>query len=317
MKARQSEEISVFIANLRNSIWVLGIPSFLFGVTDRGVAALADGYVSFVELFHVFATSFLLISWLYLKPEKNLILSSANQLQEYGDDLTLFQNEAYLLAAQSRMLELQKYHLVNQKYVLPLPYVCQVYHLLNLKHLETVHHFSLNNLKVIGINSFQPTALGGAIKFQTVMDSPVSILKLWRQPIVEVDLILHSPYTVELSIPVYNNKKIVVLFNALPLSDNRHVLLIDIYSNLNWPRFLLQIMLHVASYLTLYEDLPYLRQLAKKNLTERETRGSKDSNKSSSCKTMWLFRRFVDLYGPQLNQLHAASELKQIVGAEV
>ncbi len=70
MKVSRSEEISVFIANLRNSIWVLGIPSFLFGMTDRGVAALSDGYVSFAELFHVFATSFLLISWLYLKPEK-------------------------------------------------------------------------------------------------------------------------------------------------------------------------------------------------------------------------------------------------------
>ncbi len=134
-----------------------------------------------------------------LEAGKNLILNSANQLQEYGDDLTLFQNQAYLLAAQSRMLELQQYHLVNQKYVLPLPYVCQIYHLLNLKHLETVHHLSLNNLKVIGINSFKPTDLGGAIKFQTVMASPISILKVWRQPIVEVDLILHSPIQLNLA----------------------------------------------------------------------------------------------------------------------
>ncbi len=75
-------------------------------------------------------------------------------------------------------------------------------------------------------------------------------------------------------------------------------------------------MLHMASCLTLYEDLPYLRQLAKKNLTEREPRNSHDSNKSASCKTMWLFRRFIDLYGTQLNQLHVSSEPKQIVGAE-
>jgi hypothetical protein len=162
---------------------------------------------------------------------------------------------------------------------------------LNLKHLESIHSFSLNNLRVIKISHFQPTNSGGIIKFQTVLDSPLNPLRIWRQAIVEVSLILHTPYTVELSIPVYNNKHITVIFNALPINNNEHKLFIDIYSNLKWPKPLLQLLLHFASSLTLFEDLPYLRKLAERNI-HRLVNMSKVSNHE----TMWLYRRFVDLY---------------------
>jgi hypothetical protein len=300
-------EFPLSLIKLRNSIWLLGIPSFLFGVSDRGFAALSDGYVSFVELFNLFATSCLFLSWLYLRPEESLNWDNSSKLLEYKGNPCLSQDEMYLLKAQSRMAELQEYHLINQKYILPLPYLCQIYHLLNLKHLESVHSFSLNNLKIIGISDFQSTTMGGAVKFQTIIESPASILKMWRQPVVEVELVLHTPYTVELSIPVYNGKRIVVIFNALPLSDTEHVLLIDIYSNLNWPRFFLQFALHIASCLTLFEDLPYLYQLAKKNSSCLV-----NSHKGSNHKAMWLFRRFVDLYGSKLGQFKAEVEPKQL-----
>ncbi|WP_201027275.1 hypothetical protein, partial [Salmonella enterica] len=134
--------------------------------------------------------------------------------------------------------------MIGQEYTLPFPYICQIYHLLNLKHLETIHKFSLNNLKVINVSHYQATNSGGIIKFQTVLDSPINPLRMWRQPIVEVDLILHNPYTVELSIPVYNEKRITVIFNALPLTETEHQFFINIYSDLKWPRPLLQIILH-------------------------------------------------------------------------
>jgi hypothetical protein len=82
------------------------------------------------------------------------------------------------------------------------------------------------------------------------------------------------------------------MFNALPLSNNEHKLFIDIYSNLEWPKPLLQILLHCASSLTLFEDLPYLRKLAERNISRLV-----NTSKSSNNETMWLFRRFVDLYG--------------------
>jgi hypothetical protein len=182
--------------------------------------------------------------------------------------------------------------MISQEYILPFPYLCQIYHLLNLKHLETVHSFSLNNLRVVNISYFQPTAIGGIIKFETLLDSPVNPLRIWRQPTVEVDLILHTPYTVELSIPVYNHKRIFVIFSALPLNQTEHQFFIDIYSDLDWPKPLLQVILHFASCLTIFEDLPYLRALADRNI-ERLF----NLNLASNHESMLLFKRFVELYG--------------------
>jgi hypothetical protein len=268
-------ELALFITKLKNGIWLAGIPSWLFGITDRSLAAFADGYLSTLEVFQLFTASFFFLSWLYLRPENDLN-----------------SNEGYLCPTQDNRFELRKRHMISQEYILPFPYLCQIYHLLNLKHLETVHKFSLNNLRVINISSFQPTAIGGIIQFQTILESPMNALRIWRQPIVEVDLILHTPYTVELSIPVYNGKRITVMFYALPLNHREHQLFIEIYSDLDWPKPILQILLHLASCLTLFEDLPYLRNLGEKNI-ERLF----NVNLASNHKTMLLFKRFVELYG--------------------
>ncbi|BAY22580.1 hypothetical protein NIES2100_23430 [Calothrix sp. NIES-2100] len=268
-------ELALFILKLKNGIWLAGIPSWLFGITDRSLAAFADGYISALEVFQLFTASFFFLSWLYLRPENEL-----NNTQ------------AYLCPTQDQRFELKKRHMISQEYILPFPYLCQIYHLLNLKHLETIHKFSLNNLRVINISSFQPTVGGGIIKFQTVLESPLNALRIWRQPIVEVDLILHTPYTIELSIPVYNGKRITVMFYALPLTQSEHYLFIEIYSDLDWPKPILQILLHCASCLTLFEDLPYLRNLYEKNI-ERLFNVSLASNHQ----TMLLFKRFVELYG--------------------
>ncbi|MDZ8032965.1 hypothetical protein [Nostoc sp. DedSLP04] len=274
-------EIALFIDQIKNSIWAFGIPSWLFGITDRSIAAFADGYLSPIEIFQLFTASFFFVSWLYLKPEESF----------NSNDLDPNQYQEYLDRTQANKLQIKKLHMISQEYILPFPYICQIYHLLSLKHLETVHKFSLNNLKIFQISHFQPTNTGGIIKFQTILDSPANPLRIWRQPIVEVDLILHSPYTVELSIPVYNNKRIIVIFHAFPLNDSEHQFFIDIYSDLDWPKPLLQIILHFASCLTLFEDLPYLRALAEKNIGRLF-----NLSKTSNHETALLFKRFVELY---------------------
>ncbi|MFK0733414.1 MAG: hypothetical protein ACFKPT_21680 [Gloeotrichia echinulata GP01] len=275
-------EIAIFIVKLKNGIWICGIPSWLFGITDRSLAAFADGYLSALEVFQLFTASFFFVSWLYLKPENSWD----------SNDLDSSQYQGYLCRTQTNQFELKRRHMISQEYILPFPYLCQIYHLLNLKHLETVHSFSLNNLRVVNISYFQPTAIGGIIKFETLLDSPVNPLRIWRQPTVEVDLILHTPYTVELSIPVYNHKRIFVIFSALPLNQSEHQFFIDIYSDLDWPKPLLQVILHFASCLTLFEDLPYLRALAERNI-ERLF----NLNLASNHESMLLFKRFVELYG--------------------
>jgi len=83
---------------------------------------------------------------------------------------------------------------------------------------------------------------------------------------------------------------------------------IDIYSNLTFPRPILQIFLHFASGLTMLEDLPYLHKLARTNIYRSVKVGK------SNHKTMQLFNRFVDLYGSSLQQppLNGAVELRPI-----
>lgn len=80
------------------------------------------------------------------------------------------QKKAHVLAAETRMLELKEDHVIRQIHTLPFSYLSQIYHLLNLKHLETIHGISLGSLKVIDVCNFQPTALGGTIQFKTVLE---------------------------------------------------------------------------------------------------------------------------------------------------
>ncbi|WP_414624100.1 hypothetical protein [Calothrix sp. CCY 0018] len=283
-KSNKVKEIAFLIGRVRSGIWLFGIPSWLFGIGDRSVAAFADGYISVIEVIQLFTASLFFASWLFLRPENSL---------EQRDVLALQRNLCNNLGLKS---DLKQRYMISQEYILPFPYICQIYHLLNLKHLESIHHFSLNNLKVVNISDFHLTENGGVIKFQTMLDSPFNPLRIWRQPTVEVDLILHNPYTVELSIPVYNQRRITVIFHAVPLNDNEHYFFIDIYSDLQWFKPFLQLLLHFASCLTLFEDLPYLRNLAEKNRDSLLKIG-----KVSNCKSMSLYRRFVELYGASLN----------------
>ena len=282
-------EIYHLLNSLKSGVWLFGIPSWLFGAIDRITAAFADGYVSAIEFVHFVTAILFFMGWLYLKPE--LDSPSEAALLQAQHQLTGTE-EAYLKTAQLRMVALQNQHMIHQEYVLPFSYVCQIYHLLNLKHLESVHSFSLNNLRVIQVSHTQPTEIGGVIKFQTTLDSPFNALRIWRQPVVEVELTLHTPFTVELSIPVYGGKRMTVIFNAIPINKTQHKLFIDIYSDLKWYKPLLQLVLHAAACLTLFEDLPYLQTLEKRKIHRLV-----QLERVSNHETMWLFKRFVALYG--------------------
>jgi len=194
-----------------------------------------------------------------------------------------------------RMLQIKQHHTICQEYVLPIPYLCQMYHLLNLKHLEVVHGFSLKGLKIGNVGQFEETKTGGSIKFQTTLVSSFNILRIWRRLVVEVQLTLHDLYTIELNIGIYRDRKINVIFNILPLGESEHKLFINIYSNVGFIKPIFQVLLHCASYLTLVEDMPYLHKLAKKNPLSLVK-----SAKNSKRQTMQLFNRFIDLYQSNL-----------------
>ncbi len=260
-RERKDDETVLLINQLKYGVWLLGVTAWLFAIVERIIAVAACTYFS-KEIFQTLIICLFLITWLYLQPETN-----------------------------QAPVSLRSSHIISQEYILPYPYLCQIYHLLNLKHLETIHNFSLNNLKINSITQVQTTSQGGIIKFQTSLDSPINALRMWRSKSVEVDLILHNPYTVELSIPVYNQKRMVVLFNVLPLTKNEHYFFIDIYGDLQWwIKPLMKVLLHFAAAITLFEDLPYLRALSERNIENLF-----HSHKSSSHETMYLYNRYIEL----------------------
>jgi hypothetical protein len=310
MNARSSIKNLFFTPKLQGKIWSFGLFYWVSSFVHRSFKFAVDGSLSGTELMNLLAVFLLLSGWICLKPQANLASENLDAddistLKHYKLDSTIAPHEAYLHKAESRMLHLERYHMISQEYVLPIPYRCQIYHLLDLKHLESVHGFSLRGLRIVNVHKLQITETGGVIKFQTVLDSPLNLLRIWRQPIVEVDLIMHTPYTIELSIPIYEHKKITVIFNILPLSNNDHKLFIDIYSDIMFPRMPLQILLHLASSLTLLEDLPYLRKLA-----ESKIHCLNEIGKRSHHETRQMFERFIDLYGSSLEQPQSTGAVK-------
>jgi hypothetical protein len=72
MEKQQLSERRVFLSNLRSGIWIVGISSWVFGITDRTIAALADGYLSAWDIIQLFTASFFFVSWLFLRPSSRV-----------------------------------------------------------------------------------------------------------------------------------------------------------------------------------------------------------------------------------------------------
>lgn len=71
MKNQQPSESKEFVGYLKNGIWLFGISSWLFGITDRSIASFADGYLSALDLTQLFTAATFFVAWLFLKPTTN------------------------------------------------------------------------------------------------------------------------------------------------------------------------------------------------------------------------------------------------------
>lgn len=78
MNNQSQSEFFVFVAKLKNGIWILGVASWLFGITDRSIASFSDSYLSAIEIMQLFTASFFFVCWLYLKPEPNFSTEDLN-----------------------------------------------------------------------------------------------------------------------------------------------------------------------------------------------------------------------------------------------
>jgi hypothetical protein len=260
-------------------MWLLGIPAFIYGAADRGIAAFSSETTEVTSLSHCMIALVALFIWFVLG------MAVHNPAPDRSDEPITWPAIANL--------DMPSPCIAEQRYRLPFSHRCQIYHLLNLKHLEEIHRFSLGNLKVADVSHFKKTESGGCMRFKTVLDSPTNVLRMWRDPSVEVDLILHTPYQIELRVPAYNQKTIHVLFSVLPLRENEHMLSVQMFSDLQWPKELLKAILIIAASLTLLEDLPYLSQLSGGKISRKRV----PSEDAISSPAMQLFRRYVSLYG--------------------
>lgn len=72
MNSQPPSDLPHFLKNLKNGIWLLGLSSWLFGITDRTIAAFADGFLSALDIIQLVTASFFFVSWLFLKPSVRL-----------------------------------------------------------------------------------------------------------------------------------------------------------------------------------------------------------------------------------------------------
>jgi hypothetical protein len=70
MTSKRPVEFFPLIGRLKQSIWFLGVSSWLFGVADRTLAALSDGILSALDIGQLLTTSLCLLGWIFLKPKR-------------------------------------------------------------------------------------------------------------------------------------------------------------------------------------------------------------------------------------------------------
>lgn len=68
MNNQQPSSPNQFVGNLKNGIWLFGISSWVFGITDRSIASFSDGYLSALDLTQLFTAATFFVAWLFLKP---------------------------------------------------------------------------------------------------------------------------------------------------------------------------------------------------------------------------------------------------------
>lgn len=78
MNHQLSSEHFVFVDKLKKAIWLLGVASWLFGISDRSIASFSNGYLSAIELVQLFTASFFFVGWLCLKPVTSFSTKSIN-----------------------------------------------------------------------------------------------------------------------------------------------------------------------------------------------------------------------------------------------
>lgn len=307
-KSSKAVEIAFIFSRIRSGIWLFGIPSWVFGISDRSYAAFADGYLSAMEVIQLFTASLLFASWLFLNPENLVDNHDVIELEaDYGitHALNSESNQKYMI---------NKEHFLSKDYILPGSYWTNMFHTLNPLHLNHVHKITQNGIKVTEVTQYRETEMGGILTFASVMDQipglitdiqkiikyiPIinllnKYIDMLRRPAFTSQLILHSPYTTELYIPA-DKYYTSIVFYVHPIEQNKCQLFIDFYSNLPIPKICKYILFQIITPIVVWEDKVYLLKLSQKD-PEFFT---KIRRKVPDNHFLRLSQRFIELYGSE------------------
>ncbi|MBF2017833.1 MAG: hypothetical protein IGS23_22080 [Rivularia sp. T60_A2020_040] len=306
-KSNKALEVALIFSRFRSGIWLFGIPSWLFGISDRSFAAFADGYLSVMEVIQLFTASFFFASWLFLRPE-DLVDNHDIVLSGNHGNVTNFNpepKEKYIISEE---------HFLSKQYILPGSYWTNMFHTLNPLHLNHVHKITQNGIKVTEVTQYRETEMGGILTFTSVMDQipglitdiqkiikyiPIinllnKYIDMLRRPAFTSQLILHSAYTTELYIPA-DKYYTSIVFYVHPIEQNKCELFIDFYSNLPIPKICKHILFQIITPIVVWEDKVYLLKLSQK---EPEF-FTKVRRKVPDNHFLRLSQRFIELYGSQ------------------
>lgn len=91
MNQQQNSAVLEFLPMLQKGIWLFGIISWIFGLTDRSIALLADGYLSAIDIVQLFTASFFFVSWLLLSPFLSVNAPRVLKVKNNGQNIEIAQ----------------------------------------------------------------------------------------------------------------------------------------------------------------------------------------------------------------------------------
>ncbi|MBE9078767.1 hypothetical protein IQ241_15930 [Romeria aff. gracilis LEGE 07310] len=63
-------ETAELLNRLRTGFWFFGLGSWSFGICDRTIAAVSDGFLSAIDIMQLATASFFAMGWFLLKPRQ-------------------------------------------------------------------------------------------------------------------------------------------------------------------------------------------------------------------------------------------------------
>jgi len=71
MDNQPTPEASELLISLKQWIWILCLPAWLFGAIERGATAFSHRWLIPLDLLQMLTAAFFLTSWLLLKPRRS------------------------------------------------------------------------------------------------------------------------------------------------------------------------------------------------------------------------------------------------------